>query len=194
MLFGTHPAGGVHLKYHKYCSISKERRSGDNIDGKIVKTLWLHRPLINWQDIYTWAIQTGVKKLMPPEQLHLTLATCRQPVDWTGLELRQDTLEVEAGHKVVQIFGFMAKAIAFGHPAIKERHTELASLYPTMDHSAMLRPHVTLMRGGKMPKQPYMGPLVFGPEVAQEFNETAIREIKHVLVDTPEMRATLNLE
>jgi len=158
-----------------------------------MKTLWLYRPLINWQDIYRWAIDQNIKKLMPPEQLHLTLATCRQPVDWSGLELRQDTLEIPEGHKVVQIFGYIAKGLAFGHPAIKERHTELARLFPTMDHPKLLRPHVTLMRGGKMPKAPYEGRLVLGPEVAEEFNETAVKNLKHQKVDTPEMRAILDL-
>jgi hypothetical protein len=147
-----------------------------------MKTLWLHRPLLNWREVYDWAKETGIKKLMPPEELHLTLATCREPVDWSNLTLMTDTIEVEAGHKVVQIFGFVAKAIAFGHPAVKERHAELAKLFPTMDHPDIMRPHVTLMRGGKMPKEPYLGKLVFGPEVAQEFNETEIREIKHVKV------------
>lgn len=178
---GLTPLEGCITNTMQFSSISKGHRSGDNMYGDDMKTLWLHRPLINWQDIFDWANETGVKKLMPPEQLHLTLATCREPVDWSDLVLKEDILEVEAGHKTVQIFGFMAKAIAFGHPAVKERHEELAALYPTMDHSAMLRPHVTLMRGGKMPKEPYLGKLVFGPEVAQEFNETAIREIKHVL-------------
>jgi len=120
--------------------------------------------------------------MMPPEQLHLTLATCRTPVDTSGLVLQTNTLTIEPGYKVVQIFGFMAKAIAFGHPAIKERHEELAAMFPTMDHASLLRPHVTLMRGGKMPKSAYEGSLVFGPEVLAEFNETAVREIKHVLV------------
>lgn len=147
-----------------------------------IKTLWLHRQLINWEDIYRWASDSGIKKLLPPEQLHMTHMTCRHPVDWSPLVLRTNQLEVPAGHKTVQIFGYIAKAIAFGHPEIKERHEELAGLFPTMDHANLLRPHVTLMRGGKMSKEPYLGRLVFGPEVAQEFNEQAVREIKHSLV------------
>jgi hypothetical protein len=158
------------------------------------KTLWLHRPLINWQEVFQWAIESGIKKLMPAEQLHLTLATCRTPVDWSQLNLRTDTLTIEPGHKNVQIFGFTAKAIAFGHESIKERHRELADLFPTMDHSAMLRPHVTLMRGGKMPKVPYHGSLVFGPEVAVEFNETAAKNVKHQIIDTLEMRELLGMK
>jgi len=158
-----------------------------------VKTLWLYRPLINWQDVYAWAILNGIKKLMPPEQLHLTLATCRQPVNWSGLELRQDVLEIPEGYKVVQIFGYIAKGLAFGHPAIKERHTELVDLFPTMDHPTLLRPHLTLMRGGKMPKTAYEGKLVFGPERAQEFDETSVKNLKHQKTDTPEMRALLGL-
>lgn len=159
-----------------------------------MKTLWLYRPLLNWQDVFEWGYETGIKKMMPPEELHLTIATCRTPVDWTNLVLKTDTLEVEAGYKPVQIFGFIAKAIAFGHPAVKERHKEVSALYPTMDHASLLRPHVTIMRGGKMPRTGYEGRLVFGPEQAQEFNETAIKEIKHVLVKNvvETLRGTIN--
>lgn len=147
------------------------------------KTMWLYRPVLNELEVYQWAKEIGIKKMLPPGQLHLTLATCRTPVDWSELKLLQDTIEVEAGHKTIQIFGYTAKAIAFGHPGIKARHEELKSLFPTMDHASMLRPHVTLMRGGKMPREPYLGRLVFGPEVVEEFNETAVKTIKHWSVD-----------
>ncbi len=140
---------------------------------------WLHRPLLNTTDIYHWAVEAGVKKMMSPDQLHITLCTVRHPCRWEGLELRDDTIEIDAGHKLVQIFGFTAKGIAFGSSALKERRTELVDIFPRMDHPKLFRPHVTLYRGGKMPHAPYEGKLVFGPEVAGEFRESAIKEIKH---------------
>lgn len=147
-----------------------------------MKTLWLYRPLLNTSDVVQWAYETGIKKIMPVNELHLTLATCREPVDWSGITLQTNQLVIPEGYKTIQIFGYIAKAISFGHPAVKERHEELAALLPTMDHSNILRPHVTLMRGGKMPREGYPGKLVFGPEVLEEFNETAVKNIKHVLV------------
>jgi len=146
------------------------------------KTLWLRRPLLNAREIYEWALETGISKMMPAEELHLTLATCREPVDWSGLVLEEDTLEISEGPKPIQIFGFMSKAIAFSHERVSQRHETLAQQFPTMDHAQRTRPHVTLMRGGKMPRETYNGKLVFGPEIASEFNPVSIREIKHVKV------------
>jgi len=146
------------------------------------KTLWLRRPLLNSREIFEWALNIGIAKLMPGDEFHLTLATCREPIDWSYLVLEEDTLEIPEGPKPIQIFGFMAKAIAFNHERVSQRHEVLAQQFPTMDHAQHTRPHVTLMRGGKMPREPYNGKLIFGPEVASEFNPTSIREIKHVKV------------
>jgi hypothetical protein len=146
-----------------------------------MKPLWLYRPLLNIRPIFEFAHQQGIKKMMPPEQLHGTLATVRAPVEWDDLELETDELVVPEGHKMIQIFGYTVKAMAFGHPRFKARHEYLLERFPTMDHP-MLRPHVTLYRGGKMPREGYTGELVFGPEIACEFSEQAARNIKHISV------------
>jgi hypothetical protein len=117
--------------------------------------------------------------MVPPAQLHVTLATVRQPVQWDDLELHSDTLVVPAGPKVVQIFGYTLKGLAFEHSGLVSRHAELLQRFPLMDHPR-IRPHVTLFRGGKMPSTSFDGELVFGPEVASEFNEGTARNIKHV--------------
>ena len=122
---------------------------------------------------------------MPPGELHLTLATVRTPVDWSELELCSEPLVVPAGLKTVQIFGYTVKALSFGHPDIKARHDELVNLFPEIDHK-ILRPHVSLFRGGRMPRMEYTGELVFGPEIAAEFDEVKGRNIKHVKIDDPE--------
>ena len=130
--------------------------------------------------------------MMPPHELHVTLATVRVPVEWGDLELLTDEIEVAAGLKTVQIFGYTSKALTFGHPDIKSRHDELVVRYPQIDHT-LLRPHVTLYRGGKMPHLPYEGQLIFGAEVAAEFSEQKARDIKHIKINTPEMRDQLGI-
>ena len=146
--------------------------------------LWLYRPLLNWRDVYAWVLEHGVRKMMPPEQLHVTLATVRQPVEWgeDDLALQTDELIIPAGHKPVQIFGYTVKALAFRDLRIERRHQMLLARFPQMDHP-MMRPHVTLFRGGKMPKGAYHGELVFGPEIAKVFDEAKARDIKHVRID-----------
>ena len=146
--------------------------------------LWLHRRLLNWRDIYAWALEQGIRKMMPPDQLHVTLATVREPVEWSenDLEVQTDEITVPAGPKPVQIFGYTLKALAFSDPGIERRHAILLGRFPQMDHPT-LRPHVTLFRGGKMPKGAYHGELVFGPEIAEVFDAANARSIKHVRID-----------
>jgi hypothetical protein len=147
-----------------------------------MKPLWLYRPLLNIRPVLEFAQRVGVTKVMPPEHLHATLATVRPPCDWDDLALETDEIIIPAGMKKIQIFGFHAKGLTFGHERFSSRHAELARLYPAMDHASLLRPHVTLYRGGKMPRGDvgYEGELVFGPEIAVEFDEVEARGIKHV--------------
>lgn len=153
-----------------------------NYDPRTHAPLWIHRRLLNWRDVYRWAPDAGIRKMMPPEQLHMTLATVRAEVEWGDLRLRDDELVIPAGPKAVQIFAYTIKALTFGHPAISERHQELLSLFPQMDHP-ILRPHVSLYKGGRMPRAPYEGELVFGPEIAGIFDASNSQGIKHVKVE-----------
>lgn len=147
-----------------------------------MKSCWISRQLENWREVCKWAAEAGVKKVIPPEQMHLTLATIRDPVDWSLTEPRQDMLVIERGEKPVQIFAWTIKALTFSHPALERRHAELCEIYPTIDHPDF-RPHLSLYKGGRMPKLAYDGPLIFGPERMIEFNPDNSKGIKHVKVD-----------
>lgn len=145
-------------------------------------SLCLTRPLIRQEELLRWLADQGVRKIIPPDQLHLTLATVREEVDWAGLRTRDDELIVPAGLKTIQIFAYTIKAVTFGHPAIRERHEELKLLFPTMEHP-VLRPHVSLFKGGRMPSEPFPGELVFGPERAEPFDLSRAHGIQHVSIE-----------
>jgi hypothetical protein len=149
--------------------------------GSGLRSLCLTRPLLNIGPVFEWLDSVGVRKAIPPDQLHMTLATVRTPVDWTGLVPKDDVLTIPAGLKTVQIFAYTIKALTFGHPDVKARHEELVSMYPEMDHH-LLRPHVSLYKGGRMPRTCYEGELVFGPERAEEFDLDRVHGLKHVKV------------
>lgn len=152
-------------------------------DPDTEEPVWVYRPLESVRNVYEWGVTAGIPKMMPPSSLHMTLATVRVPVRWGDLKLRDDTLVIPAGFKTVQIFAYTIKALTFGHPAIKERHEELLAMFPEMDHP-LLRPHVSLYKGGRMPKIGYEGELVFGPERVMAFDASNAMGIKHVkLVD-----------
>lgn len=145
-------------------------------------SLCLQRPLLNWTPVLRFLADQGVRKTIPHDQLHLTLATVRDEVDWTGLEPESDELVIPAGAKSVQIFAYTIKALTFGHPRISARHEALKALFPTMDHP-VLRPHVSLYKGGRMPHACYEGELVFGPERAEPFDLSRAHGIQHASID-----------
>lgn len=144
--------------------------------------LWISRPVLNLPDVLGWLRDAGVRKVMPPDQIHVTLATVRTPVDWSGLEPLRDEVVVPAGPKRTEIYGWTVKALSFDHAALTGRHAELARLYPAIDHPR-LRAHVSLYKGGRMPTMEYQGPLVLGPERIDEFVAEAALGIKHVKVE-----------
>jgi len=144
--------------------------------------LWIARPLVSLRPVLEWCAEAGIRKIIPPEHLHLTLATVREPVEWGDLRLQDDRLVIPAGFKTCQIFAYTIKALTFGHPAVKARHEELLGMFPQMDHP-LLRPHVSLYKGGRMPRTGYEGELVFGPERAEEFDASRAMGIKHVKVE-----------
>jgi len=146
-----------------------------------MRPLWMSRRLENWKDVCLWAETAGVKKIIPPEQLHLTLATVREPVDHSLVTPKEDTIVIERGPKPVQIFAWTIKALTFDDPRLSARHEELLSIYPAIDHP-VFRPHLSLYKGGRMPKIGYEGLLVFGPERVIEFDPDNSRGIKHAKV------------
>ena len=141
---------------------------------------WIFRPLLNPADIYRWLASQKVKKAIASDQLHLTLATVRTPEDWTDISLEDNWIEIEQPEMPVQIFGWSMKAIAFQDDRINARIKELAQAFPQMDYARLPRPHVSTHRGGVLPREPYMGKLVFGPEQIREFDERSAREIPHI--------------
>jgi len=142
---------------------------------------WLHRRVLNVEDVLSWLVEAGVPKCMPTDQIHFTQATIRQPVDWTGVEPDADELVIPAGPKPTQIFASTIKALTFRHERIADRHALLLSRYPMIDHPVM-RPHVSLYKGGRMPRTVYEGPLRLGPEMLTEFDPANVQGIKHVKV------------
>jgi len=155
----------------------------DTMDGRnrLMRPLWISRPLKNWQDICAWAQDAGIRKIIPPEHLHLTLATVREPVDHSRVTAQEDEIIIETGHMPVQIFAWTIKALTFTHPRLTERHAELLHAYPSMDHPDF-RPHLSLYKGGRMPRTEYSGSLVFGPERILEFDADNSKGIKHAKV------------
>lgn len=144
--------------------------------------VWIHRRALDVPAIYAWGIEAGVRKMFPPEEMHFTQATVRSAGAWGDLRLDGNELVIPAGPKPVQIFAFTIKAVAFDHPRIRERQAFLLERFPDMDHGTSMRPHLSLYKGGRMPRITFDGEIVLGPEIAMPFDAGNVLGIKHVRI------------
>lgn len=150
-------------------------------DGTI-RTLYVHRPVINGGEILAWAKEQGFTSLLPASKLHVTLAFSRQPVDWMKIDASwSETLELPlGGPRMVEQFG-EATVLLFASSELAWRHEEFESIGASWDFPSY-RPHITLTYGGAPEDlakiEPYRGRIVLGPEVFEEVDEDWANKVK----------------
>lgn len=146
------------------------------------RTLYVQRKLLNAAEFIAWAKAQGFETTTPADDLHVTIAFSRRPVDWmkvgeTWSNDKDGTLNVApGGARLVEPLGdkgavallFNSSELAWRHEAIK-RDADASWDFPSY------QPHVTITYGGgdlDLSKvEPYRGKLVFGPELFSEVDE-----------------------
>lgn len=140
------------------------------------KTLYVSRPLQNADEFIEWAKEQGFPTTLPADDLHVTIAFSREPVDWTELTDSPDKLTFETGNRTVEPLGDKgAVVLKFEADELSLRWKEIIDdLGATWDHEGY-HPHVTITYDAgdlDLSKiEPYTGPLVFGPERIEEVTE-----------------------
>lgn len=136
------------------------------------RTLYVHRKVLNAGEILDWAKEQGFETTLPADDLHVTIAFSRRPVDWMKIaESYEPEVEVRAGGpRVMEEFG-EAKVLLFRSGSLEWRHEEFKEAGASWDHPEY-QPHITISYG-KAPEnvEPYQGRIVLGPEVFAEVNE-----------------------
>ena len=147
-----------------------------------VRTLYVQRKLLNAAEFIAWAKAQGFETTTPADDLHVTVAFSRQPVDWmkAGEAWNNDKdgkLTVNpGGARIVEPLGdkgavvllFNSSELSWRHEAIK-RDAGASWDFPEY------QPHVTITYSGgdlDLSKvEPYRGKLVFGPELFSEVDD-----------------------
>ena len=139
------------------------------------QTLYVSRKLINAKEVIRWAKSQGFNTTLPAEDMHVTIAFSRNPVDWMDVgESWTPRLELSAGGpRQMEQFG-EARVLLFASEELKWRHERIKDAGATWDHPEY-QPHVTISYDPDAPDiadiEPYTGPLIFGPEVFAEIKE-----------------------
>jgi hypothetical protein len=139
-----------------------------------IETLYVHRPLKNADKLIEWATGQGFHSTLTPEDMHVTIAFSRNKVPWHQIAPLQDDLLVpHGGERHMLQFGD-AHVLHFDHPHLQDRWGHFRSKGASWDHPSY-KPHVTISyEQSEVPLEqimPYLGPLIFGPEIFNPVKE-----------------------
>jgi hypothetical protein len=157
----------------------EEQESEERVaaDESVPRTLYVSRRVLNASDITAWAKKQGIRQTLKPETMHVTIAFSRKPVDWTeiGSDWSGDErgrLKIKpGGPRIVEQLGEAAKVLKFSSDELEWRHKRIIDAGASWDFPGYT-PHITITYGG-VPKdiEPYVGPIILGPEIFEELDE-----------------------
>ena len=140
------------------------------------RTLYVRRDVANKAAIVKWAKAQGIESVV--DDLHVTIAYSRQPVDWMKMgEPWQSKLEIaEGGPRAMAMFGPEKNVLVlqFASSELQWRHERMRGEGCSWDFDSY-EPHITItyQAPGVDPEsiEPYRGRIVLGPEIFEEVNE-----------------------
>ena len=135
------------------------------------RPLYVYRQLLNASEVLDWARSQGFTTTIAPDDLHVTQAYSKRPVNWFAMgQFGSSTGELivaPGGPRLIDRLGDNAVALLFQSPDLQWRHREMRDAGASWDYPSYL-PHVTLSyEAGEVDLskvQPYQGRLIFGPE------------------------------
>jgi HK97 family phage portal protein len=159
--------------------------AGKVVDGEksiTPRTLYVSRKLLNAGDFLDWAKAQGFASTLAPDDLHVTIAYSRAPIDWmlvgeewSGDDGKGELIVAPGGPRAVEPIGKEgAVALKFASWALTRRNHEIREAGASWDWPEY-QPHVTITydaSGVDLTKvEPFRGELKFGPEIFAEIDE-----------------------
>lgn len=137
--------------------------------------LYVRRNVLNAEDIIAWAKAAGFAKTVPAEEMHVTQVFSREPMDWTAAGDSYDGLKAEGDARSIKPLGDKgAVVLAFELAELQDRWQQFRDAGASWDYESY-QPHVTITySGGDVDLsniEPYDGPIEFGPEIYEDFND-----------------------
>lgn len=138
------------------------------------RSLYVSRKVKNAAAILKWARAQGFETTLAAEDLHVTIAFSREPVDWMAVgESWSPELKIGAGGpRLMERFG-EATVLLFTASELRWRHEAIKEAGASWDHPEY-QPHITISYGDRRPLDeidPYQGEIVLGPEIFAEVDE-----------------------
>lgn len=157
----------------------RSNRQRGEVEDAAPRTLYVSRAVVNAAEIIAWAREQGFETTLPADDLHVTIAFSRKPVDWMKVgEAWQEQIEIAAGGpRLVEALGAEGDAtvLMFASSELSWRHEDIKRQGASWDWPEY-QPHITIsyQRPEGMDLralEPYRGKIVLGPEVFDEVRE-----------------------
>lgn len=144
------------------------------------RPLYVHRKVTNAAEILAWAKAQGFGTTLEADDLHVTIAFSRDPVDWmkagADWSSREDGgLRVQpGGARMLEQFDGGAVVLLFNSSELSWRHHAIREAGASWDYPDY-QPHITITyQPGAVDLstvEPYRGAIELGPEVFEPLDE-----------------------
>lgn len=145
------------------------------------RPLYVSRSVLNAAEIVAHYRKQGVPTTLPPDDLHVTVAFSRTPIDWMSVpEPWEGQLDLPAGGPRMNDTLGSARVLLFRSRELEWRNEMIRELGASWDHEAY-HPHITITYG-ELPEsvQPWQGRIVLGPEVFAPVTEDWADRVEEV--------------
>lgn len=142
------------------------------------RTLYVRRNVLNAKEIIAHFKGQGFSSTLAPDDLHVTIAYSRAPVDWMKMgdnwsDNDQGGVTIRTGGpRIMERFG-EANVLLFASSTLSWRHEEMKREGASWDHPEY-QPHVTIsydFPGNLAEVEPWIGEIILGPEIFEEIDE-----------------------
>lgn len=141
------------------------------------RTLYVSRKVLNTGAIIDWAKAQGFEATLPAEDLHVTVAYSKTPVDWMAVaqawtnKPNGNLTSSAGGPRMVEKFGEGAIVLLFNNTELTWRHQDILDAGASWDWPDY-QPHITFTyQPGSVDLdqvEPYRGVIELGPEIFEE--------------------------
>lgn len=151
------------------------------VDADITKsdmprTLIITRSVVNADDVIAWAKSQGFKSTLSAEDLHVTIAFSKRPMDWFDVPDTLRSVRIPAGGArfVHELGTDGAIVLRFKSDALQARHMQLLEQGASWDFPSF-KPHMTITTDlGDLDLddvEPFQGEIILGVEKFAEIKE-----------------------
>ncbi|MFG8133166.1 anti-CBASS protein Acb1 family protein [Pseudomonas aeruginosa] len=155
----------------------EEEGGTTKLQDAAARTLYVSRKVLNAGAIIDWAKAQGFETTLPGEDLHVTVAYSKTPVDWMAVaqawtnKPNGNLTSSAGGPRMVEQFGEGAIVLLFNNTELTWRHQDILDAGASWDWPDY-QPHITFTyQPGSVDLdqvEPYRGVIELGPEIFEE--------------------------